>query len=100
MIKVEKKMKSISEIIVASKQKKLVIIVVHNQAIFINLRNSTFKKHKKKHTTYLLTSLKRHPIKKSISSQTDIKSQKVKKKKYITHDTYYILHMFQKSFLT
>ena len=40
-------MKSISEIIVASKQKKLVIIVVHNQAIFINLRNSTFKKHKK-----------------------------------------------------
>ena len=28
-------------------KKKLVIIVVHNQAIFINLRNSTFKKHKK-----------------------------------------------------
>ena len=51
--KLKKKMKSISEIIVASKQKKLVIIVVHNQAIFINLRNSTFKKHKK--TYYLLT---------------------------------------------
>ena len=86
--KLKKKMKSISEIIVASKQKKLVIIVVHNQAIFINLRNSTFKKHKKKHTTYLLTSLKRHPIKKSISSQTDIKSQKEK-----IHNTWYILHI-------
>lgn len=48
MIKVEKK----NEIHLRNHRcietkKKLVIIVVHNQAIFINLRNSTFKKHKK-----------------------------------------------------
>ena len=56
MIKVEKKNElHLRNHLVASK-KKLVIIVVHNQAIFINLRNSTLKKNKK--NILLLTSLK------------------------------------------